>query len=66
MFSGRRLTYREVDEHANQLSHWLLAHGVKPDTAVAVSMDKRAELYIALLAVLKAGERWPDTPQDSL
>ena len=53
--SGRSLTYAEVNARANQLAHCLVASGVCAGTAVAVLSDKRPELYIALLAVLKAG-----------
>ncbi len=68
MSAGERLTYGEVDARANQLAHWLLAHGAAPGVAVAVSMDKRPELYIALMAVLKAGAAYvpvdPSLPAD--
>ena len=52
---GQRLTYREVDQRANQMAHWLLANGIMPNDPVAVCMDKRPELYIALLGILKSG-----------
>lgn len=68
MHNYQRLTYGEVDRRANMLAHWLLANGVQPDTAVAVCMDKRPELYIALLAILKAGGAYlhvdPALPQE--
>ncbi len=53
--AGSSLSYGEVDARANQLAHALVAAGVGANVAVAVLMDKRPELYIGMLAVLKAG-----------
>ena len=50
-----RLSYGAVNGMANQLAHWLVSRGVDAGTAVGVSSHKCPELYIALLAVLKAG-----------
>ncbi|WP_181799049.1 non-ribosomal peptide synthase/polyketide synthase [Kitasatospora acidiphila] len=52
---ARALTYRELDERATALAGRLVARGVRPETAVAVLMDRSADLVIALLAVVKAG-----------
>jgi amino acid adenylation domain-containing protein len=54
-FSCHSLTYRELDERANQLAHVLRRKGVGPDTFVAVCVERSLEMTIALLAVLKAG-----------
>lgn len=54
-FGDLRLTYRQLDERANQLAHRLLALNVRPEEPVAVLMDRSVELVVALLAVLKAG-----------
>ncbi|MFB9928485.1 amino acid adenylation domain-containing protein [Amycolatopsis halotolerans] len=49
------LTYRELDERANQLAGHLRGLGVRAETLVAVCLDRTPELVVALLAVLKAG-----------
>ncbi|WP_327358855.1 amino acid adenylation domain-containing protein [Streptomyces sp. NBC_01304] len=53
--AGRELSYRELDERANQLAHRLLDLGVGPEAPVAVLMDRSVDLAVALLAVLKSG-----------
>lgn len=67
---ARTLTYREVNEHANRWAHLLQKKGVKPETLVAVCMDRSPEVAIALLAILKAGGAFvsldPDSPTERL
>ncbi|SNT45953.1 non-ribosomal peptide synthase/polyketide synthase [Actinacidiphila glaucinigra] len=55
VFEDLRLTYAELDAHANQLARSLVARGAGPEHRVAVMMDRSPELVITLLAVLKAG-----------
>ena len=52
---SERITYAAVNTAANQLAHWLVGRGVAAGCAVGVSLPKCPQLYIALLAVLKAG-----------
>lgn len=49
------LTYAELDRRANQLAHYLADLGVGPETIVAVSMPRGADLVCTQLAVLRAG-----------
>jgi amino acid adenylation domain-containing protein len=55
LFGDTRLTYRELDERSNQLSHYLRSLGVGPDVLVGVYMERSLELVVGLLGVLKAG-----------
>ena len=50
-----RLTYRELNQRANQLAHFLRRRGVGPEVPVGVCLENSLELTVALLAVLKAG-----------
>ncbi len=54
-FGGQSLSYRELDVRANQLAHELRARGVRPDTRVALCLERSFDLVIGLLGVLKAG-----------
>ncbi|WUI00751.1 acyl-CoA synthetase [Spirillospora sp. NBC_00431] len=49
----RRLTYAELDEHANRLAHHLADAGVRPGQHVAVQLCNGIEYAAALLAALK-------------
>ncbi|ASS75459.1 hypothetical protein CIG75_11045 [Tumebacillus algifaecis] len=50
-----RLTYRELNERANQLAHYLQGQGVTEETLVALCVDRTPLMVISALAVLKAG-----------
>src|SRR5262249_24876704 len=67
---GRALTYRELDERANQLAHALRRRGVGPEALVGVCMQRSLELIVALYGVLKAGGAYvpidPEYPKDRL
>lgn len=49
------LTYRELNNRANQLAHYLQTLGVKPDTLVAISVERSVEMIVGFLGILKAG-----------
>jgi amino acid adenylation domain-containing protein len=49
------MTYKELDKRANRLSHYLIELGVKPDTTVAIGVERSLEMVVGLLAILKAG-----------
>ncbi|KAL4976782.1 hypothetical protein BDW66DRAFT_150741 [Aspergillus desertorum] len=49
------LTYGELDGLASELAYRLKAHGVQPETLVALCFDKSKWNIVAMLGVLKAG-----------
>ena len=64
VFGDRVVTYQELNARANRLAHLMVERGVGPDTIVAVAMPKCDELFVVLLAVLKAGGAYlPLDPQ---
>jgi amino acid adenylation domain-containing protein len=52
---GEQLSYAELNKKANQLAHWLLQQGLKPETCVALYLERTHHLPVAIWAVLKAG-----------
>jgi non-ribosomal peptide synthetase component F len=54
-FEGRSLTYRELNDRANQLAHYLHSFGVKPDAIVGVYMGRSLDAIVGILGILKAG-----------
>jgi amino acid adenylation domain-containing protein len=67
---GQKLTYGDLNRQANRLAHYLRALGVKPDTLVAVCVDRSLEMIVGLLAVIKAGGAYvpldPEYPRERL
>ncbi len=49
------LSYSELSQRANRLAHYLRKLGVRPDTRVAICMERSLEMMVGLLGVLKAG-----------
>lgn len=49
------LNYRQLNEYANQLAHYLRSQGVTRETRVAIFMERSTSLIVGLLAILKAG-----------
>ena len=68
--SGRRVSYRELDESANKIVHSLLSHGIGRGDRVAIYLDNSVEAVLAVFAVLKAGAVFlvvnPTTKADKL
>lgn len=68
--AGVALSFAELNSRANRLARRLRAHGVGPDTLVAVFMERSPELVVSLLGVLKAGGAYvpldPNYPRERL
>ncbi len=66
----QELTYRELDQRANQLARYLLKRGLGPEVPVGLCMDRGPTMVIALLGILKAGGAYvpldPKLPDDRL
>ncbi|MFA6308744.1 MAG: amino acid adenylation domain-containing protein [Clostridia bacterium] len=55
VFNSESLTYKELNEKANQLARILRDRGIGPDSIVAIMIDRSIEMIIGILSVLKAG-----------
>lgn len=51
----RRLTYAEFDGHSSALAEALIARGIRPEDRVVVYRPRGIDVFVALLAILKAG-----------
>jgi amino acid adenylation domain-containing protein len=69
-FEAEQLSYRALNERANQLAHHLQSLGVKPDTLVGLFHERSLNMIVALLGILKAGAAYvpldPSFPEDRL
>jgi amino acid adenylation domain-containing protein len=55
VFGEQQLTYRELNERANQLAYELHKHGAGPDQLVGLCVERSTDMIVALLAIVKAG-----------
>lgn len=66
-YAGRRVTYRQLNERAEQIACILRGAGVATESLVAIYLDRSAELVAGLLGVWKAGGAYlpvdPTNPQ---
>ncbi|MBL4661675.1 MAG: amino acid adenylation domain-containing protein, partial [Alcanivoracaceae bacterium] len=70
VFAQQPLSYTELNNKANQLAHYLLAQGLKPDDIVGLCFERSLEMMIAIIAIFKAGGAYlpldPAYPQGRL
>ena len=71
VFEDKQLTYKQLNEKANRLAHYLKEHhGIVPDTLVGLCVERSLEMMIAILGILKAGGAYvpldPGYPQERL
>lgn len=60
----QRVSYRGLNEKANQVAHYLLNHGLSEDEIVGICLEKSVELYVGILGIIKVGAGYlPLTPQ---
>jgi amino acid adenylation domain-containing protein/non-ribosomal peptide synthase protein (TIGR01720 family) len=70
VFDNQQLTYRHLNERANQLAHYLQKLGVKPELLVGICIERSLEMIVGLLGILKAGGAYvpldPSYPKERL
>ncbi|MGD2088933.1 MAG: amino acid adenylation domain-containing protein [Candidatus Aminicenantes bacterium] len=58
------ITYNHLNKKSHQLAHLLIEKGVRPDTLVAVMLERSVEMIVSILGILKAGGAYlPIDPQ---
>jgi amino acid adenylation domain-containing protein len=67
---GRTLTYEELFRRSNHAGRWLRSHGARPNTLVAVVMEKGWEQVVATVGILSSGAAYlpidPDLPEERI
>ena len=70
VFEEEEISYRELNERANQLAHHLRLLGVGPEIRVGILLERSVAMVVALLGVLKAGGAYvpldPEYPVERL
>ncbi|WP_434114536.1 amino acid adenylation domain-containing protein [Paraburkholderia caffeinilytica] len=66
----QQMTYGALDASANRVAAALIDMGVRPDTAVALCVERSFDMVVALVGVLKAGAAYlpidPDYPAERI
>ncbi len=55
IFEDQSLTYRELNQRANLLSHYLRKQGIGPDHLVGISTERSLDMVVAILGAMKSG-----------
>src|SRR5215212_891874 len=55
IYENEVLSYRELNERANQLGHYLQRLGVGPEVVVGILLERSVEQLVAVLGIVKAG-----------
>ena len=50
-----QMTYRDLNRRANQLARYLQRHGTGVESRVAILMERSLDMFVAVMAVVKAG-----------
>ncbi|EPY04511.1 bacitracin synthetase 3, partial [Paenibacillus alvei TS-15] len=70
VFGEERLTYRELNERAEQLARALRQQGVQPDALVGLLTERSLDMIVGILGILKAGGAYvpldPDYPEERI
>ncbi len=66
IYQDEKLSFRQLNEKANQLARYLRQKGVKEETLVPLCIERSIEMMVAILGIMKAGGVYvpidPDVP----
>lgn len=69
-FRGEQMSYRQLNERANQLANYLQKQGVGRESLVGICVERSFEMLVAIYGVLKAGAGYvpldPNYPRDRI
>jgi amino acid adenylation domain-containing protein len=70
VFEGAELTYRELNQKANKVAHYLQQRGVGPESVVGLCVERSIDMLVGILGILKAGGAYlpldPHYPRERL
>ena len=70
IFENQQLTYKELNEKANSLAHYLRSYGIGRNDIVGIMVNRSLEMIVGILAVLKSGGAYipidPEYPEDRI
>ena len=70
IFENQQLTYRELNQRANHLAHYLKRRGVGPEVLLGICVERSLEMVVGILGIFKAGGAYlpidPETPSERL
>ncbi|MEO1185162.1 MAG: condensation domain-containing protein, partial [Cyanobacteria bacterium J06636_27] len=70
VFESQQLTYKQLNQKANQLARYLQSIGVTRETRVGICLERSEKMLIGLLGILKAGGTYipldPAFPEERL
>ena len=69
-FGQQRLSYAELNSHANRVAHYLMGKGIGRESLVGIALERMPEMVMAIIAVLKTGAAYvpldPEYPKARL
>ena len=70
IFEQKQITYRELNEQANRLAHYLKKKGIQSEMLLPVCMERSIEMIVGILGILKAGAAYvpvdPEYPSERI
>ena len=70
VFEGEQLSYKQLNERANQLAHYLRSRGIKKETIVPICIERSLEMIVGILGILKSGGAYipidPEYPEERI
>lgn len=65
LWNEHSLTYRELDQRANQVAHALRTHGVQRQSIVGIMVERSVEMLIGIYGIIKCGAAYLPIAVDS-
>ncbi|MEH2130686.1 MAG: amino acid adenylation domain-containing protein [Nostoc sp.] len=71
VFESQNLTYKQLNQKANQLAHYLIQnYQIQPESLIGICVERSLEMIIGVLGILKAGAAYvpidPNYPKERI